>query len=194
MPGVDLIGLIFYPKSPRYVDSEATALAASSLTTVKVAGVFVDENAEEVVRICKKYNLTYVQLHGSEQPEYLAKLKSLVSAGVQLIKAFSIKEKEDFLQTSGYEGLCEYFLFDTPTSGYGGSGRTFDWNILKYYLGSTPFLLSGGIGQDSLNALHNFHHRMWAGIDLNSRFETSPGMKDIPLLSDFIQNIQIHEL
>ena len=194
LPGIDLIGLIFYPKSPRYVDSEATALAVSSLTTVKAVGVFVDEKAEEVVRISRQYNLSYVQLHGSEKPEYLTGLRSLLPFSVKLIKAFSIRDETELAATSGYEELCEYFLFDTPTSGYGGSGRTFDWNILQYYMGSTPFLLSGGIGHDSIASLHNFHHRVWAGIDLNSRFETSPGMKDIPLLADFLQNIQKHEL
>ncbi|MEI6275841.1 MAG: phosphoribosylanthranilate isomerase [Prolixibacteraceae bacterium] len=194
LPGVDLIGLIFYAPSPRFVDSEATADAVSSLTTVKVVGVFVNESTEVVAKKCKQYNLSYIQLHGSEKPEYIAELRSLLPSGVKLIKAFPIKAEEDLATTSGYEGECEYFLFDTPTSGYGGSGITFDWNILQNYQGTTPFLLSGGISPDSIGTLHNFHHRMWAGIDLNSRFETSPGMKDIPLLSDFLQNIQIHHV
>ena len=190
IPGVDLVGLIFYPPSPRYVDSEETAKVVSALTTVKVAGVFVNETPEEVVRKAAQYHLGFIQLHGSEAPEYLSALRTLLPAGIKLIKAFSIQTEADLLQTSGYETHCEYLLFDTPTSGYGGSGRSFDWNILQYYTGSTPFLLSGGIGPDSLTTLHHFHHRLWAGIDLNSRFESVPAVKDTELLSGFIQNIK----
>jgi phosphoribosylanthranilate isomerase len=192
--GVDMIGLIFYASSPRYVDSEATAEAVSTLTTVKKVGVFVNEKQEVVVRKAAQYHLNYIQLHGSEKPEYLATLRTLLPLSAKLIKAFSIKTEEDLLKTSGYEAYCEYFLFDTPTSGYGGSGRTFDWNILQYYSGSIPFLLSGGIGPDSHESLHHFHHRMWIGIDLNSRFEIVPAVKDVDLLSGFIQNIKIHPL
>lgn len=188
--GVNLVGLIFYPRSPRYVDSEETAKAVSVLTTVKVAGVFVNETPEEVVRKAAQYHLCFIQLHGSETPEYLSALRTLLPVGTKLIKAFSIKKEEDLLQASGYETHCEYLLFDTPTTGYGGSGRSFDWNILQYYTGATPFLLSGGIGPDSLTTLRHFHHRLWAGIDLNSRFESAPAMKDTERLSGFIQNIK----
>lgn len=192
IPGVDLIGLIFYAPSPRYVDSEEIAHLLPTLTTVKTVGVFVNETKEEVIRKCTLYRLNYIQLHGKEGPDYLSELQTLLPSRVKLIKAFSIHTEEDLLQTSGYEGLCEFFLFDTPTSGYGGSGRSFDWKILQYYSGTTPFLLSGGIGHDSLESLKHFHHQLWAGIDLNSRFETVPGVKDVALLSDFIQNIQLH--
>jgi len=190
IPGIDLVGLIFYPKSPRYVDSDLTAEAVSKLTTVKVAGVFVNEKPELVVRKVAQYHLSFVQLHGSETPEYLSSLRTSLPTGIKLIKAFSIRTEEDLLQTSGYETHSEYLLFDTPTSGYGGSGRSFDWNILQYYTGTIPFLLSGGIGPDSHDSLRHFHHRMWAGIDLNSRFETAPAVKDIESLSGFIQNIK----
>ncbi len=190
--GVDLIGLIFYAPSPRNVDSQEIAHLLPTLTTVKRVGVFVNETKEEVIKKCSIYRLDYIQLHGIEEPEYLSALTTLLPSGVKFIKAFSIHAEEDLLQTSGYEGLCEYFLFDTPTSGYGGSGRSFDWKTLQYYAGTTPFLLSGGIGHDSLEPLKHFHHQLWAGIDLNSRFETVPGVKDVALLSDFIQNIQLH--
>lgn len=190
--GVDLIGLIFYAPSTRYVDSETIAHLLPTLTSVKKTGVFVNESKEEVIRKCAFYQLDYLQLHGNERPEYLSELLAELPSRVKLIKAFSIHMEKDLLLTSGYEEHCEYFLFDTQTNGYGGSGRTFDWNILQYYTGSTPFLLSGGIGPDSYDSLHHFHHQLWAGIDLNSRFETAPGVKDIALLSDFIQNIQLH--
>ncbi len=190
IPGVDMVGLIFYPSSPRFVDSEATALSVASLTTVKTAGVFVNEEKKVIVRKCLQYQLGCIQLHGNEQPEYLAKLRSMLPAGIKIIKACSIKTEEDILQTSGYEEHCEYLLFDTSTTGYGGSGRTFDWNILQYYSGETPFLLSGGIGPESITALHRFQHRKWAGIDLNSRFETAPGIKNTGILTTFVQKIK----
>ncbi len=192
--GIDLIGLIFYAKSPRYVDSKETAAAVSLCRKVKIVGVFVDESLAEIVRKCELYHLDYIQLHGNETPEFIVALKQEVATKIKFVKAFSIKSEEDLSASSAFEGLCEYFLFDTPTSGYGGSGRTFDWNVVQYYSGITPFLLSGGIGPDSIESLHNFHHRLWAGIDLNSRFEIAPALKNVPLLTNFIQQIKSKQL
>jgi phosphoribosylanthranilate isomerase len=188
--GIDLIGLIFYAPSPRYVDSAETAAFVATLNNTRVAGVFVNETVEEVVAKCEEYRLDYIQLHGNESPDYLNRLRKKISASVKLIKAFSVRSEEDLQATSGYEALCEYFLFDTPTGGYGGSGKSFDWSILQHYKGSAPFLLSGGIGPDSLEPLMNFKHPKLAGLDLNSRFELKPGLKDAPLLSEFIQKIK----
>ncbi len=192
--GVDWMGMIFYPKSPRYVASEETSDAVSALNTVERVGVFVNENCEEVVRKCAQYHLDCIQLHGNETPEYLKTLRKLIPKGIKFIKAFSIRIAEDLLPASGYEDLCEYFLFDTATPDYGGSGRAFDWQILQSYKGLTPFLLSGGIGPDSLQALQDFQHPQCAGVDLNSRFETAPGIKDIRLLSDFVQQLKSKHL
>jgi len=194
MAAIDLIGLIFYAPSPRYVDSAETVAKVSSLTNKGVVGVFVNETPEEVVRKCALYRLGYIQLHGNETVAYLISLRKMVPANILFIKAFSIRTTEDLNLTSGYEGLCEYFLFDTPTSGYGGSGHSFDWSILQNYNGTTPFLLSGGIGTDSVGALTNFSHRLWAGVDLNSRFETAPGLKNVPLISEFVKQIKKHQL
>lgn len=191
---VGLIGLIFYAQSPRYVDSKEIASMFSTKKNVGVVGVFVDETLDEVVRKCAQYQLDYIQLHGNETPDYLISLQQIVPSNVKLIKAFSIRSEEDLQTTSGYEGLCAYYLFDTPTSGYGGSGRTFDWKVLQHYTGSTPFLLSGGIGPNSMDSLSNFHHKLWAGIDLNSRFETTPGLKNVGLLSHFVQQITSNKL
>ncbi|HWS00731.1 MAG TPA: phosphoribosylanthranilate isomerase, partial [Prolixibacteraceae bacterium] len=156
----------------------------------RVTGVFVNETVEEVVAKCEEYRLDYIQLHGNESPDYLNRLRKKINASVKLIKAFSIRTEEDLQATSGYEGLCEYFLFDTATGGYGGSGKSFDWSILQHYKGSAPFLLSGGIGPDSFEPLMNFQHPKLAGLDLNSRFELKPGLKNAPLLSEFIQKIK----
>ena len=186
---IDLIGLIFYPHSPRFVDSAKTADALTDIRKIRIVGVFVNEVPEIVVRKCTEYHLDYIQLHGNESPEYLINITKLLHGRVKIIKAFSIRAEEDLQSISGYEGLCEYFLFDTPSTGYGGSGKTFDWNILQYYSGSTPFLLSGGIGHDSIESLRNFHHRLWAGVDLNSRFELRPGLKDVTLIADFVKQL-----
>jgi phosphoribosylanthranilate isomerase len=194
MENVRLIGMIFYPQSPRYVDSKEVAAITTSLGYIGKVGVFVNESFEEIIRICGMYSLDFIQLHGNETAEYLMLLQKIAPSGVKFIKAFPIRAQEDFLQVSGYEGLCEYFLFDTPTSKYGGSGISFDWSILQNYHGSTPFLLSGGIGPDSLKSLSSFRHPQWAGVDLNSRFETAPGQKDSLLLADFIQQFKLIQL
>lgn len=107
-----------------------------------------------------------------------------------IIKAFSISKEEDLAQTAAYEEVCDYFLFDTPCLTAGGSGKRFDWSLLKAYSGKTPFLLSGGIGPDCLQALHTFYHPKWIGIDLNSRFETAPALKDIQLLTEFCKEFK----
>lgn len=194
IPGIDLLGLIFYEKSPRFVDSQQVAETVKTFKNGGITGVFVNETTGEVVQKCTVYHLDYIQLHGNESPEYITSLKNILPERIKIIKAFSIKAEEDLSATSGYEGLCDFFLFDTPTTGFGGSGRTFDWRILQYYCGSTPFLLSGGIGPDSLESLHNFHHNLWAGIDLNSRFEVTPGIKNVQLLTNFIQQIKSKHL
>lgn len=190
LPQVDLIGLIFYPRSHRYVDSPEVAETVAGLKSKCVVGVFVDETLEEVLRHCDEYHLDGVQLHGHESPDYLLSLQRHLPSGVSLIKAFSIGSEDDLLALSGYEGLCSYFLFDTPTGGHGGSGRTFDWQLLSHYAGKTPFFLSGGIGPESVAALQSFHHPQWAGIDLNSRFEEAPGRKNIELLTPFLHQIK----
>src|SRR5665647_769625 len=151
--GIDLIGLIFYEPSPRYVDSADTALSVAWLTTVKVVGVFVNAAPEEVAAKCKEYCLDYIQLHGIETPQYLISLREQLPEKVKIIKAFPIQNAKDLASVSDYEGLCDYFLFDTKTSGYGGSGEAFDWNILQQYNGFTEFLLSGGIAPD-LSLIH----------------------------------------
>ena len=180
--GTDLIGFIFYPKSPRCV----CQLPAYLPEKAKRVGVFVNQSKDELDMYADRFNLDYLQLHGNESPEYC---RSLQSRGFKLIKAFSIAKNKDLSRIAAYENLCDYYLFDTETSLYGGSGTPFDWSLLKQYNGTTPFLLSGGIGPHSVRALQSFHHPQWAGIDLNSRFESSPGIKDISRLQTFINQL-----
>ena len=187
--GIDLMGFIFWPKSSRYVSERPAYLP----TNCKRVGVFVDEDIETVKRIAEDYALDFIQLHGHESRAYCAQLK-----GLKLIKAFNIATTEDFKQTESYTGIVDYFLFDTrkplrEVGGWlppGGTGEKFDWSVLSAYDGNTPFLLSGGIGPDDAEVLTShlspLTSKKCVGIDLNSRFEQAPGLKDINKLKDFL--------
>lgn len=177
---VDMIGMVFYPPSPRYVARRPDYLPARAARV----GVFVDEDARTVLARAGEYRLDYVQLHGHESPEYC---RALQRQGVSPIKAFSIGCAADLERTAPYEGLCRYFLFDTACKGYGGSGNAFDWRVLRRYAGSVPFLLSGGIGLHNAEALKQVEHPLLAGYDLNSRFELSPGRKDTEKIQQFVE-------
>ena len=183
--GIDMMGFIFWPKSSRYVSERPDYLPKH----VKRVGVFVNEAPEQVKRQAADYRLDYIQLHGQESPEQISHLSPLTSH-LSIIKAFNIATAEDLLQTQPYEGLVNLFLFDTKGKSVGGNGEKFDWDVLDAYHGSTPFLLSGGIGPDDAERVNAFHHPKCIGIDLNSRFELSPGLKDINKLKEFLKKIQ----
>lgn len=180
---IDMIGFIFYPKSPRFLYGIPEYLPQRA----RRVGVFVNESKENVFIYADRFSLDYIQLHGNESPEYC---RSLRQQGLQLIKAFSIASPKDLDNTAAYEDICSYYLFDTKTEKFGGSGNQFDWSLLHRYQGHTPFLLSGGINLYSTQALKKFRHPQLAGIDLNSRFETSPGMKDVARIRDFLLDIR----
>ena len=184
--GINWMGLIFWPKSSRYVSEMPDYLPQD----VKRVGVFVNEDLDTVKKKADDYALNLIQLHGSESPDYVRALKTPSSINPltsSIIKAFNIATADDFEQTKDYEGLVDYFLFDTKGPSVGGNGVQFDWDVLKDYHGKTPFLLSGGIGPDDAERIQAFHHPQCIGIDLNSRFELSPGLKDINKLKTFIQ-------
>ena len=180
--GIDLMGFIFWEKSSRYISKRPAYLP----TKCKRVGVFVDEDIESVKRIADDYALDYIQLHGHESSDYCAQLQ-----GLHLIKAISVSSRNDIATYKTYEGLVEYFLFDTKCPSVGGSGQQFDWSVLSAYDGSTPFLLSGGIGPDDAERIKSFHHPQCIGIDLNSRFELAPGFKDVIKLQAFIKELSI---
>lgn len=182
----DWMGLIFYSRSPRFVSAPIHPLPR---TLVKI-GVFVNPSIDDVMRRVRDFGLNGIQLHGDETPDFIRALKARASKGLYFIKAFKLSSSDDVEKTKAYGESCDYFLFDTPCPQMGGSGRQFNWKLLKSYTGSVPFLLSGGIGPDSIPALADFHHPKWAGIDLNSRFESSPAMKDIPSLTKFCKKFK----
>lgn len=191
--GIDWMGFIFYARSARSIDNGKWKIdnerKNSSLNNfqLKRVGVFVNATPEEMMETAAHYRLDYLQLHGNESPDICY---TLHKRGYAIIKAFSIATEEDLKPVADYEGRADYFLFDTKCCSYGGSGKQFDWSVLSAYKGQTPFLLSGGINPDSVEALRNFNHPKLAGIDLNSGFETSPGMKDAEKLKTFIDKIK----
>ena len=183
--GIDMMGFIFWPKSSRCVSQRPDYLPKH----VKRVGVFVDEDPEQVKRLAADYGLDYIQLHGSESPDFICRLRSVCGDAIATIKAFNIATVEDLQQTQPYEGLVDYFLFDTKGKSVGGNGEKFNWDVLDAYQGSTHFLLSGGIGPDDAVNVKAFHHPKCIGIDLNSRFEVTPGLKDINKLKRFLEQL-----
>ena len=263
--GVNLIGLIFYPKSPRYVQSISSDAGIipdyNSLTPMPLSkgegskmldkqlkaektegearnkqsesahsksaqsespfnkvttplafgeghggeafkpsfvGVFVNDMPQNIVTAVYNYHLSYVQLHGDESPVMIDNLRRTlvpdIVPEIKIIKAISVSSAEDLQRCEQYEGHVDLFLFDTKCKGYGGSGQKYDWSVLEAYTGQTPFLLSGGIGPEDADRLRDFHHPQCVGIDLNSKFETAPGMKDVEMLKKFIKSLQPHPL
>ena len=183
----DFMGFIFYPKSPRFAEP-LDVLALKKLPfSIKKIGVFVNENLENILTIAFTYKLDGVQLHGTELVDMCKELKS---AGYIVIKAFPIAEAYNFKVTKDYEGACDYFLFDTKTDAFGGSGVKFNWSMLDEYVGETPFLLSGGIASDDAEAILKIVHPKFAGVDLNSKFELKPGLKDQQKLKIFLNNLK----
>ena len=198
---VDMMGLIFYPKSPRYVRSIPVSAgivpdrAASLLRPrAKLVGVFVNEMPQTVVTHAYNYRLDYIQLHGNETPTYIDNLKRTlipdILPDVKIIKAISIREADDVKRWRQYEGHIDLLLFDTKCKTVGGSGEQFDWSVLSTYDGDIPFLLSGGIGPQDAESIKQFRHPMFAGIDVNSKFEDAPAHKDIDKLQNFISSIR----
>ena len=180
---IHFVGLNFYHKSKRFIDHSQAYLLSNYKRHPKV-GVFVNARIQYLFDMVKIYGLDFVQLHGNESPEYVeAAMKE-----VKVIKVFSIQSKEDFDKVNEYK-KCNYFLFDTKTPDFGGSGKSFDWTLLQHYKGDTKFFLAGGIGIGSLEQIKQFKHPAFHGLDINSAFEKSPGLKDVELIRKFLKEL-----
>ena len=203
--GADWIGFIFYKESPRYVsqiksragiipDYSSLENENGTVAHAKRVGVFVDEMPQNIGTRIVNYNLDAVQLHGDESSIMIDNLRRTVDPdihpGIKIIKAIGIETSEDLKQCDEFDGHVDYFLFDTKTTQKGGSGKPFDWDVLKAYNGKTPFFLSGGIGPDYAERIKKFSHPQFAGIDLNSQFETEPAVKDAEMLKEFIEAVR----
>lgn len=185
--GIDWMGFIFYPPSPRYVRQRPDYLPIKA----KRVGVFVDADTDFIVTHQREYQLHMVQLHGKETPSDCRRLKELMHH-IEIIKAFGIGSIADLNNVADYEGVADYFVFDTATKLKGGSGKTFNHSLLDHYKGHTPFLLSGGLSLDNQTETIAFHHPQLIGYDLNSCFELQPGIKDHTKIKQYINNLTPH--
>jgi len=182
----DYLGFIFYPNSPRNFNGEIPKVS----NNIKKTGVFVNADIDFIIEKVTKYNFKAIQLHGNESPEYCQKLRTILPK-IEIFKVFGIKDSFDFSVLKAYEGIVTYFLFDTKGKAKGGNGYTFDWSVLKSYNSQTPIVLSGGIGLEELNKIEQILKTDLPihTLDLNSKFEAAPGLKDVELLNEFLEKI-----
>lgn len=186
--GAHYAGFIFYDKSPRFVACKIVAGDLKAFTGIQKVGVFVNETVENVLQIVADYGLNAVQLHGDETPEFAKAL----SAETTVIKAFRVRGDENLTELlKPYEDAVDYFLFDTRAQEYGGTGKKFDWSVLERTSINKPYFLSGGIGVDDADEVKTFisTHPVFS-LDVNSKFEIEPGVKDIELVRRFIKAIR----
>ena len=178
---IDYFGFIFYKKSPRYILNNPDHFFIKNIKN-KVA-VFVNEDIDTVIRILEKYNFSYIQLHGNENFDYCMKLKN---KGIKIIKSYLLNKDDGIIDKNLINSLSDLFLFDYKSRKYGGSGKSFDWNLLNNIKINKPFFLSGGLSLNNINNINNIVNKKFLyGLDLNSNFEDSPGIKDISLIDQF---------
>ncbi|OEJ99053.1 N-(5'-phosphoribosyl)anthranilate isomerase [Flavivirga aquatica] len=189
----DYLGFIFYKKSSRHFDTIIPKIPE----TIKKTGVFVNEDLNTVLEKINTHHLQAVQLHGEETPEYCKDLhkayQSEHNQKLEIIKVFSIKDEFNFEVLKPYENVCDYYLFDTKGMLPGGNGYTFDWNVLNKYPSTKPFFLSGGIGINQIEDIKKFQQskasKYCYALDVNSKFEIEPGLKNIDELQKFKETL-----
>jgi phosphoribosylanthranilate isomerase len=186
---IDFAGLVFYDKSPRYVKDK---LKPSDLQgadfDIRKVGVFVNATVKEILKTIDEYSLDVVQLHGDESPDFCDK----ISGEAEVIKAFRVGDDETNIDAlvKNYDAVCDYYLFDTASTDYGGSGKQFDWSVIANAKIVKPFFLSGGVSPEDASRLNSLSHPDLFAVDINSRFETSPGVKDMRLILQFQQALK----
>ncbi len=184
---IDMMGFVFYPKSPRFVDGELKTSTVKNIPeNIKKVGVFVNQSMKEILCKQRLFQLDFIQLHGDENEQFCKRIKDL---NIGVIKAFHIDGHFDFSILKKFQEQCDYFLFDTKTTGYGGSGKAFDWYILNRYTLNTRFLLSGGIGLENIDDAIAFYHPQLVGVDINSKIELTPGLKSIKMAKNITRII-----
>lgn len=184
----DYAGFIFYGKSPRFAGNKLDGRTVREIgQQIGKVGVFVNADPQQVLQTVKDYGLDMVQLHGEESIDVCRQLR----LSVPVVKAFLMGEKSN---GAGYSApfmpVTDYFLFDTASKEYGGTGRQFNWELLNDYSYDKPFFLSGGIGPDDTEAVLRWQHKHLFALDVNSRFETAPGVKDMDKVAAFINTIK----
>ncbi|GAK76516.1 phosphoribosylanthranilate isomerase [Nonlabens ulvanivorans] len=190
---IDFMGIIRYSKSKRFVDDSQKEKVAQQTMNKGTVGVYVNESLENILKDIIPLQLDVIQLHGDEDSAFA---KALLEIDIKIFKAFQISDDFDFNSLKEWEELAAqyvgklFFLFDTATPNYGGSGKKFNWSVLDSYKGEVPFLLSGGISKDDVAIVKEFKHNMFLGIDLNSKFENEPGLKNIEEIKTFIEKLR----
>jgi phosphoribosylanthranilate isomerase len=174
----DYMGFICYGLSPRFIAALPPDVLDALPTAIYKTAVFVDESKETIENLIEQFDFNAVQLHGSESPKFCQALRSKV----KVFKAFGIDDSFDFDLLDAYRNNVDHFMFDTKTENHGGSGKTFDWNLLSNYKLDIPFFLCGGISLDNLDQIKQIKHPAFYGVDLNSKFEVEPGLKDVQKL------------
>ena len=188
----DFLGFIFAPKSPRFVGEVLAPERVQALPpTIWKVGVFVNEITENILATAHRFGLAAVQLHGQETP---AQCEELNEAGLLVMKAFSVGEAVDFKILLPYVPYCDYFLFDTKGAAPGGNGAIFDWNLLSVYNLPVPYFLAGGLGPEHAAELAALRLPGLAGVDLNSSFETAPGVKDAGRLGEMLRALRLNSV
>jgi phosphoribosylanthranilate isomerase len=183
----DYMGFIFYRDSKRFVGEELDKNILQKIANIDKVGVFVNADIEEIKSKADQFGFKIIQLHGDETPEFCQQVKSL---GLKVMKAFQLSEDFDFKILNPYKVSCDYFLFDTKSEGYGGTGKKFDWQILTKYDNEVPVFLSGGIDLEDAERIKKLKGLNICAIDINSRFEIEPGQKDYKKIEKFIQSIK----
>jgi phosphoribosylanthranilate isomerase len=171
----DFMGFIFYNRSPRFIDEVPGETLKNLPSSIIKTAVFVNETADTINTLIDQYHFNAIQLHGNESPDFCNSFRDKVN----VIKAFGVNEGFDFDQLIDYTDKVDLFLFDTKTEVHGGSGKTFNWSVLDQYKLNIPFFLSGGLSLDNLEEIKSIRHPQFYGVDLNSKFEVSPGNKNI---------------
>ncbi len=186
----DFIGFIFYEKSKRFVGNDfSTEIIKSIPQHIKKVGVFVNSELNEIIQKIKKYNLDFIQLHGDESAGFC---ETLSNSGIRIFKVFHVNDAFYFDQCIPFQDWCSYFLFDTGSKEYGGTGIKFNWTIFKNYSIPTPFFLSGGIDLDDIDAIKTLHEKVnFHAVDINSHFELEPGLKEINKIIDFKYKLSV---
>ena len=186
---VDFLGFIFYEKSPRFVLNHLSLVEISEINHQGKVGVFVNETVEKILEISEKSNLNFIQLHGDEDEEFIKRLRQSLSKNIKIIKVIRIgndfeKFKNEISKISNLKSQISNLLFDTDSKAFGGTGKTFDWQILNEIEIPIPYYLSGGISLENIHQLSTINQQPLA-LDINSKFETEPGIKNLEKIKTF---------
>lgn len=191
----DFLGFIFYEKSPRYVLNHLSLDDISTIDHQGKVGVFVNEEMNTMIEIAKKANLNFIQLHGDENADFVFELREKLRPETGIIKTIRVGNQKPKIKNQIEEiinqqlSTVNFFLFDTDSKAFGGTGKQFDWSILNEFEIPLPYFLSGGISEENIENSETLKHKPFA-LDINSKFEIMPGNKDIDKIRQFKSFLQ----